>query len=422
MRVAIITPLRQGDTSGLSLSQTYEDYSHLTVESEANASVNRNCGADMTESEFLLFLDADVTLVDDFLQVMVETLDRHPEASYTYCSYTRAGELKGVEGGGAFDADRLRASNFVSTMSLVRRSAFNAVGGFNEDLERLQDWDLWLRMLDRDLIGVEAPTTFTAEYRAGDVSTDQSNWQASVEAVGMSVAYSEPHRPCIDIVIPSWNKSDLAIECLQSIRRNTDNYHVYFIDNGSEHDELAAVQEELWNLPHTLIRLPSNLGFIKATNIGIAASTHDVVLLNNDTQVPPGWLEELWEGSDRFAIVGPLAQEGIESWQSLSNASRFVGDPLPRDGYFPVKGMVAFFCAYISRDMIEDIGYLSEFYGAGFGDDDDYCMRASAKGYEIGLSLRTVIHHEHRSTFKTLFPDYRRMQEENLRRFRGRKP
>lgn len=82
--------------------------------------------------------------------------------------------------------------------------------------------------------------------------------------------------------------------------------------------------------------------------------------------------------------------------------------------------MLAFFCAYIRRRVIQDIGYLSEAYGVGFGDDDDYCFRARRAGYRLGLATNVIVEHAHRTTFKTLFPEYKQLQERNMAIFKER--
>ena len=231
----------------------------------------------------------------------------------------------------------------------------------------------------------------------------------------------------VDIIIPCWNNANFTIACLRSIKKYTENYRVILVDNGSTVKDRGEVYYEILDedIPHLFIDLPKNIGFVKATNIGIAAAEGDVVLLNNDTEVSEGWLEDLWGGLwFGHGIIGPLADEGIESWQSLGNAEKFVGLKLPtaKNHFMPVKGMVAFFCVYITRDVIQDVGYLSEAYGIGFGDDDDYCARARARGHHIALATDTVIKHHHRTTFKVAYPEYKDMQVKNMAIFKRRNP
>jgi GT2 family glycosyltransferase len=212
----------------------------------------------------------------------------------------------------------------------------------------------------------------------------------------------------VDIIIPTFNQSAFTVKCLESIDDNTSDYRVIWVDNGSDPDEYELVRDTLEDrdMPYWGIRNPVNLGFIKATNQGIASAQGDVVLLNNDTVVPPGWLEELREGvAQGFSIVGPLAQPGVESWQAVDNVSEKYSLVLPAPGFMRVKGMVAFFCTYITRQAIVDVGYLAEVYGIGFGDDDEFCLRAQQHGHKIGITTNVIVFHHHRTTFKAAFPD-----------------
>jgi glycosyltransferase involved in cell wall biosynthesis len=162
------------------LMQTFQDFDVTVVQSEANACVNRNKGAALTRSELLLFLDADIVLHPTYMEELIRALDENPHAAYAYCRYARQGLLTGYEGGGAFDAQELREHNYISTMSIVRRADFP---GWDEELERLQDWALWLKMLNKGLEGTDVDEVlFTATYLPGDTST-QNNWEESVEAV-----------------------------------------------------------------------------------------------------------------------------------------------------------------------------------------------------------------------------------------------
>lgn len=202
----------------------------------------------------------------------------------------------------------------------------------------------------------------------------------------------------VDIAIPSWNQSKLAVACLQSIRQHTTDYRLIFVDNGSAPAEFAVIETELKRHPHLLVRNHRNLGFVKAVNQGLCLSTAEyVVLLNNDTEVAPGWIEKLQApfADSRVGAVGPVTTT-TDCWQGR--------EPV-QPGYrlISATSMLAFFCVMFSRQCINDVGLLDESFGVGLADDDDYCRRIHDEGYHLALAQDLLIVHHHRSTFKQLY-------------------
>lgn len=122
----------------------------------------RNRGFEKVRTPFVLFSDADVEWEPDAVEALCAALLAAPEAAYAYGSYEMDGAVYCDR---PFDAAALRRNNFVSTMSLVRREAFP---GFDEDLPRLQDWDLWLTMLEQGRTGISCGwRIFRTQKRTG---------------------------------------------------------------------------------------------------------------------------------------------------------------------------------------------------------------------------------------------------------------
>jgi phosphatidylinositol alpha-1,6-mannosyltransferase len=111
----------------------------------------RNEGARLTKAPYLLFLDSDVELVSDALQVMRKTLENHPEAAFAYSDFYWSHKLFR---GQPWDDQALRHKNWIHTSSLIRRAAWLP---FDETLKRFQDWDLWISMSKRGYTGVWIP-------------------------------------------------------------------------------------------------------------------------------------------------------------------------------------------------------------------------------------------------------------------------
>ena len=114
---------------------------------------SRNQGFSQVRTEYVLFSDDDIDWSERAAETMLWTAKRHPEASWIYCAYRSnwIGPEIHTIGFRKFDPDLLKQKNYISTMSLVRCRDFP---GFDENLQRHQDWDLWLTMAGHGKTGV----------------------------------------------------------------------------------------------------------------------------------------------------------------------------------------------------------------------------------------------------------------------------
>jgi len=216
--------------------------------------------------------------------------------------------------------------------------------------------------------------------------------------------------PLASIVMLSWNAPHFTEVAVASIRAHTRMpYEIIVIDNGSEPEtrkRLAQLQGV------RIIYNAKNTGFAYGCNQGLAAArgTH-VVLLNNDVVVTDGWLEALIDIQQRNPTVGMSApySNHVGGIQQIAEVP-----------YTDIAGLPAFaanrsgelrghslrvnravgFCLCISRRVIEEIGGLDPRYGLGGFEDDDFCLRVRAAGYEIALCADSFVHHFGEASFK----------------------
>lgn len=152
---AVIIPVRRGGSPEITLrSLARQTYRHFDViiswDEGRGASWARNRGAEMAgTASFLLFCDDDIDWYPDALDRLAGALLSHPEAAFSFGTW---GDHQRSSVGMPFSAENLRHDNYISTMSLIRREAFP---GWDESIQRLQDWDLWLTIAGKNLIGVQ---------------------------------------------------------------------------------------------------------------------------------------------------------------------------------------------------------------------------------------------------------------------------
>jgi GT2 family glycosyltransferase len=233
-----------------------------------------------------------------------------------------------------------------------------------------------------------------------------------------------------DVVIPHFGVTpDItakAVRCIETIAEYSplDDVRLIVIDNGSPaedwHQITGAIRAA--DFPNVVVlRNPTNVGFVKAVEQGIAIGTAPyVVLMNNDTEAAPNWLQLLRQPFDKdrsIAICSPLTTDS--GWQG-----RYARDNPEATGWvsLPPGKMVAFFCAMLSRTFLADVGFRHEAFEdfGGFGGDDYLCEVACKFGYRIALQRDLVIKHHRRTTFKALHSEehIKELQDGALARFR----
>jgi GT2 family glycosyltransferase/glycosyltransferase involved in cell wall biosynthesis len=223
------------------------------------------------------------------------------------------------------------------------------------------------------------------------------------------IAAQSTHR--VDIVVPIYNAPDDVRRCVESVLSCTPEPHrLVLIDDASTdagvRDVLRAI--ELRGDPHvTILRNERNLGFTATANRGMTHSSADVVLLNSDTIVTPGWLGALARcaASDpAIATVTPFSNNA-----EICSFPRFCEDnawPLDRDPV-PVARALADaavptypdlptgvgFCMFVRRSAIDALGTFDMAFGAGYGEENDFCLRAASAGWRNVLADDAFVVH-----------------------------
>ena len=159
----------------------------------------------------------------------------------------------------------------------------------------------------------------------------------------------------------------------------------------------------------------TNLGFTNTVNRGLSiARGHDVILLNSDTVVTPRWVQNLrlaaYSG-ERVGTVTPLSNNAgafsapdvgqdnkLPSWLSLDYYARAITQVARRS--YPRAPTGNGFCMYIRHDCLLETGVLdAEAFPRGYGEENDFCMRAGRLGWAHVIDDSTLIYHVRSASF-----------------------
>lgn len=320
---------------------------------------------------------------------------------------------------------------------LVRREEFLAQGGFHEGYQRgFEDVDLCLSYRQAGYRIVYTPDSVLYHHHQASIRQDRehakkarantrlllerwghrirSDALACYEQDGFQVMMNEaghpqfcpkPGRAYTSIVIVTYNSRADLTPCLRSLYGHSgEGFELILVDNASTDGTREYLQALERKVPSARVILnEANLGFAKAINQGIRASSGAyVALLNPDTRVSPGWLgrmrAHLTEG---VAAVGPLT--------NFANEHQAVGRYLPEWEGKPDEEIarrlwqararqavdakfLTFFCTLLPRAVLERVGLLDEDFFLN-QEDLEYCLRLRRAGYRLLVATDAFVYH-----------------------------
>ncbi|HEY2325365.1 MAG TPA: glycosyltransferase, partial [Thermoanaerobaculia bacterium] len=175
-----------------------------------------------------------------------------------------------------------------------------------------------------------------------------------------------------------------------------------------------VVEAVLARYPFPLLRNEQRLGFTRSANRGMRAAAGDVVLLNSDAVVTACWLEKLIEAAYARGDTGTAT--ALSNDATLCSVPRGFERNLIPSGYdadsfaalvervsqrsYPAIPTGVGFCLYIRRALLDDVGLFDEeSFAGGYGEENDFCMRALARGWLHVADDATFVYHRAHQSF-----------------------
>ena len=234
-----------------------------------------------------------------------------------------------------------------------------------------------------------------------------SFWQASQPSHGDQSADG------VDIIVPVYRGKAETLACLDSVLNavNQARGNLIVINDASPDPDLTrALVAHAAQHGYRLLDNAENLGFVQTVNRGMQLSSdNDVVLLNADTEVSDGWLDRLLAAAysaPRVATVTPMSNNAtILSLPTIKGSEALpygldlkgVNDLLAREnaGLTVDLPTAHGFCMLIRRAALRELGFFdAETFGRGYGEENDFSMRAATRGWRHLAACDCLVYHK----------------------------
>jgi GT2 family glycosyltransferase/glycosyltransferase involved in cell wall biosynthesis len=216
----------------------------------------------------------------------------------------------------------------------------------------------------------------------------------------------------VDVIVPVYRGLQETLDCIHSALAavNDKPAELIVINDLSPDPELTKQLRVLARTcPLTLLENDQNLGFVGTVNRGMQLHPErDVILLNSDTVVPSGWIDRLHRAAYKEKNIGtvtPFSNNATICSFPRMNADNDLPPGISLDelddaaeaanaGVAVDIPTAVGFCMYIKRDALSEVGYFNqELFGKGYGEENDFCLRAANLGWRHVLACDLFVEH-----------------------------
>lgn len=218
----------------------------------------------------------------------------------------------------------------------------------------------------------------------------------------------------VSIIIVNWNGISFLPTCLESLNRQTfRDFETIVVDNGSNDGSIDLLKSCYpWV---NLVELADNTGFSGGNNQGLEhAGGEYIVVMNNDTEAEPDWLERLVAAADANPDAGQVACRicSMHDHDLIDSLGHGVcPDGMTRGrfrlqrwsevkGQFKTVDEIFFGTACVSlyrRAAIDRVGFFDDDMFA-FAEDSDLGMRLRWEGWRAVIATDAVVYHKYSGT------------------------
>ena len=304
----------------LNTLKEYENNSKIKIKyrkTNGMISVASNDGIKLAKGEFLVLVDNDDKLDQNAFYYLVEALNKDRTLDFIYTDEDKMdihGKYFEPHFKPDYSPDTLMGMNYICHLSCLRTSLVREVGGFRKEYDGSQDYDLFLRILDKTKKIYHVPRILyhwretpnstslalgnkSYAYIAGKKALEDTLKRRKIKGEVLDNPTSSTYlikykhdNPRVSIIIPMKDKVNLTKVCIDSLyNKNTyQNFEIIIVDNNSTEEETLnyfnALKKEHDNVK--ILTIKEEFNYSRLNNLAIKEATGDyILLLNNDTEV-----------------------------------------------------------------------------------------------------------------------------------------
>lgn len=429
-----------------------------------NISAATNSALSIANGEYVALVDNDDLLTPNALYENIVALNHNKNIDLLYSDEDKL-DLDGKRCLPHFKADwspdTLLSINYITHLTVIRRSIVNEIGGFRTKCDGAQDYDIVLRATEhikpeniyhipKVLYTWRMSETSTAldiesksyAFEAGRIALEDALKRRGIKGEAKIVIHTaykvnyfiNEKTDKVSIIIPTKDHVDLLKKCINSIKKYTDKdlYEIIIINNNSVKQETFTYLNNISKQDN--IRIINNnepFNYSKLNNIGIKSANYNFILfLNNDIEITTNnWLVKM-VGFARQPHIGAVGVELFYPDHTIQHAGVVLGlgkfeiasHPfLKVDGnyegpnerirvpynYSAVTGA----CMLIEKKKLEEINFFDENLAVSYN-DVDLCLKLLKKGYyNVFVPEVKLIHYESKTrgyddTYEKMYRTY----------------
>ena len=423
-----------------------ERIKYVFREVNGHISANTNNALEIAKGEFVVLLDHDDLLSKDALYQAVKSLQENMYANYIYSDedkITEQGEQYDPYFKPDWNPDLLLHQNYLSHLSIIRRSVLNEIGGFRIGVEGSQDWDVALRVTRsvpadsivhiphvlyhwRAVAGSTAKALDQKEYiQESQYDVLKSHFDALQISVKITlnevnywdIDYPIPDpQPLVSIIIPTRNQKCLLKKCVDSILSLTKyrNYEILIVDNRTDEDDAKIYLNSISLNPSVrVLEYDREFNFSGINNYAVSQAKGSlIVFMNNDIEVlTESWLNDMVSlairedtGAVGAKLLYPngtiqhagviLGVGGVANHAYLGAPAEVVGQ-MGRARIVQDMSAVTAACLVIEKSKFMKVNGFNEIDLKIAFNDVDFCLKLLEEGYRNVWTPKAVfIHHE----------------------------